>query len=151
MQRNTAELKAALKAVLLERIPLTLALGLDVEEAGAGRLRLRFPLAPNHNHKDTAFGGSLYCAAVLAAWGLLWCACREAGVDAEAVVASSSERFLRPVHGDFTAECEADAAELRKLLDEIREHGSGRLRLKSRILCQNDFCMAFDGAFIVRA
>jgi thioesterase domain-containing protein len=59
-----------LQQILTERIPLTQAMGLQVREAGA-RVVLAFPLALNHNHKCTAFGGSLYSAAVLAGWAWL--------------------------------------------------------------------------------
>ena len=142
-------MSAGLREVLRERIPLTRALGLEVERASPALVRLGFPLEPNHNHKDTAFGGSLYAAAVLAAWGLLWCACRETGVEAEAVVASSSERFLRPVSSGFSAECTSDPDALKRLCEEVRAHGSGRIRLKSAILCGGDLCLAFEGTFVL--
>lgn len=122
-------------------------MGLAVEEATPSLVRLAFPLAPNHNHKNTAFGGSLYCAGVTAAWSLLWCALRESGLKAQVVVASSTERFLRPAAGDFTAECTAADGALHDALVQLRSEGKAKLRLKSRVLCGDDVCVAFEGTF----
>ncbi|KTC45318.1 hypothetical protein AO269_31985 [Pseudomonas putida] len=61
----------ALERLLHHDIPLTGDMGLRVRAWDNHCLRLHVPLAPNVNHKSTMFGGSLYCAAVLAGWGWL--------------------------------------------------------------------------------
>ena len=65
------------------------------------RVVLRAPLAPNANHKGTAFGGSLFCVAVLTgwAWATRYIAAR--GLNADAVIQESTIRYLKPVHGEF--------------------------------------------------
>ena len=55
-----------LRNVLHEEIPLTKAMGVEVNSYDGHCLVLSAPLDPNTNHKDTAFGGSLYSLAVLA-------------------------------------------------------------------------------------
>ena len=51
-------------------IVLAKPMGIIVEAADERALVLRAPLAPNANHKGTAFGGSLYSLAVLDRLGL---------------------------------------------------------------------------------
>jgi len=48
-----------------QEIPLAKHIGIVVESADDTTVVLRAPLAPNGNHKGTAFGGSLYSVAVL--------------------------------------------------------------------------------------
>ena len=57
-----------LQSVLHHDIPLTREMGLKVVSWQDRQLRLQLPLVANINHKSTMFGGSLYCAAVLAGW-----------------------------------------------------------------------------------
>jgi thioesterase domain-containing protein len=140
-------LKELLQKTLLHEIPLTKALGLEVEEASSGLVRLRFPLEPNHNHKQTAFGGSLYSAAVLAGWSVAWCALQERGVKAQVVIAGSGERFLRGVTTDFVSECAAEPYQLEKALKMLATRGKARLGLASVVSCEGEACMAFQGTY----
>jgi thioesterase domain-containing protein len=136
-----------LQDALDHEIPLTAALGLRVEEAGPEFVRLALPLGPNHNHKQTAFGGSLYSAAVLAGWGLLWCALKDRGVEAQVVIVGSAERFLKPVAGDFTAEAALDAAVLDQALKLYARRGLARVDLDSVVFSGGEACVAFQGTY----
>lgn len=140
-------MKELLQKTLWHEIPLTRAMGLQVEEASSGLVRLRFPLEPNHNHKMTAFGGSLYSAAVLAGWGVAWCALRERGVAAQVVVAGSVERFVKGVSGDFMAECDSDPGIWGDALRVLQRKGRARVVLESRVLCGGDVCVDFQGTY----
>ena len=60
------------EAFLHDQIPLTQAMGVRLESYDASGLILTAPLAPNHNHLGTAFGGSLATLAILAGYTLLW-------------------------------------------------------------------------------
>jgi thioesterase domain-containing protein len=54
---------------LIDReITLAKHMAVVVESADDNSMILRAPLAPNSNHKGTAFGGSLYSLAVLTGW-----------------------------------------------------------------------------------
>ena len=55
-----------------DKIPITRAMGVRVTKYDGGQLRLAAPIALNHNHLGTAFGGSLSALATLAAYGLIW-------------------------------------------------------------------------------
>lgn len=140
-------MKQELQAALNRQIPLTLALGLQVEAASPGLVRYSFPLEPNRNHKNTAFGGSLYAAAVLAGWGLLWCVLKDRRVVAEVVIASSGERFLSPVDGPFTAECAAPDGAFEAALATLRRKGMARAEAESEIGCGGRRCMVFGATY----
>ena len=52
-------------------------MGLEVSHYDGQSLSLTAPLNLNDNDKGTAFGGSLYCAAVMAGWGYFYLRCRQ--------------------------------------------------------------------------
>ncbi len=87
--------------LLHEKIPLTRAMGVEVEWE-EGRLILRAPLEANHNHLGTAFGGSLSALGTLAGYTWLWLALGEPG--AHVVIAGSTVEYLQPVTGELRAE-----------------------------------------------
>lgn len=60
-----------LERILHTEIPLTRAMDIRVLRADQNGLALGAALAPNLNHKQTAFGGSLNSLATLACWGLI--------------------------------------------------------------------------------
>jgi thioesterase domain-containing protein len=127
---NAAALEA-LRAVWREELPITNALGIEVAEARQGALVLRMPLAPNRNHKGTAFAGSLSALTTLAGWSLLWLALREAGEPAHVVIQDSSMRYLLPVHTDALATAMPPSAEeMAHLLEALRRHGRGRVAVQ---------------------
>jgi len=144
-------MKAELQKALEHEIPLTKAMGLVVEEAGPDLVRLALPLEPNHNHKNTAFGGSLYSAAVLAGWGVLWCALKARGLEAQVVVVGSGERFLKAVDSDFAAECVAAPGGLEPALKLFQRKGLARVQLDSVVFCKGEACVAFQGSFALVA
>jgi thioesterase domain-containing protein len=92
-----------LQETLDSAIPLTQAMGIIVERYTRRELTIIAPLANNFNHLGTAFGGSLYIACVLSAWGLLYLRLREAGVEGNIVIRKGNVEYLRPVTGDITA------------------------------------------------
>ena len=124
---NAAALEA-LRSVWREELPITNALGIEVAEARDGALVLRMPLAPNRNHKGTAFAGSLSALTTLAGWSLLWLALREAGAEAHVVIQDSQMQYLLPVHSDALATALPPAPEaMAHLLESLRRHGRGRV------------------------
>jgi thioesterase domain-containing protein len=120
---------------LIEReITLATPMGVIVESANDSMLVLRAPLAPNSNHKGTAFGGSLYSLAVLAGWAWLTRDLATRAVDGDAVIQESSMRFLRPVDGMLRASVENPAAEeIDKFHKVLARAGRGRIRLRVNV------------------
>ena len=136
-----------LEAVLREEIPLTQAMGLRVAEASLARVVLAAPLEPNHNHKRTAFGGSLYSLAVLAGWSLLWIRLRDAGLDGHVVIAKSEAEYLRPVIEELVATAEADEGVMAIALEVYKRKGRAKVLLTSRIGPEGNEGLRFLGTF----
>jgi thioesterase domain-containing protein len=123
-----------LQELIAREITLARPMGVIVESATDSTLVLRAPLAPNSNHKGTAFGGSLYSLAVLAGWAWLTRDLAARDINADAVIQESSMRFLLPVVGMLRASVENPAAEesdrFHKMLGRA---GRGRIRLRVNV------------------
>jgi thioesterase domain-containing protein len=129
-------------------IMLARPMGIIVEAANDARLVLRAPLAPNANHKGTAFGGSLYSLAVLTGWAWLTRFLVTRNLDAEAVIQESSMRFLRPVHGEMRASIEIPAdADIDKFQKMLVRADRGRIRLQVKMHEGSVLATVFDGLF----
>ena len=129
-------------------IMLARPMGVIVESADESGLVLRAPLAPNANHKGTAFGGSLYSLAVLTGWAWLTRFLATRKLDAEAVIQESSMRFLKPVHGEMRACLENPAAaDIDKFQKMLVRADRGRIRLQVKMHEGSTLATIFDGLF----
>ncbi len=129
-------------------IMLAKPMGIIVESANDLSLVLRAPLAPNANHKGTAFGGSLYSLAVLTGWAWLTRFLATRQLDAEAVIQESSMRFMAPVHGEMRACIEIPAdAEIEKFQRMLVRADRGRIRLQVKMHEGSRLASVFDGLF----
>jgi thioesterase domain-containing protein len=129
-------------------IMLARPMGIIVESADDRSLVLRAPLAPNANHKGTAFGGSLYSLAVLTGWAWLTRFLATRKLDAEAVIQESSMRFLKPVHGEMRACLEIPAAaDIDKFQKMLVRADRGRIRLQVKMHEGSALATIFDGLF----
>jgi thioesterase domain-containing protein len=139
-------------AFLQDRIDREIALakpmGVIVESAGDAGVILRAPLAPNANHKGTAFGGSLYSLAVLAGWAWLTRYLAARHINADGVIQESSMQFLAPVHGELCARSLAPAdGEPDKFHKMLMRAGRGRIRLRVEMHHGQKLAAVFDGLF----
>jgi len=129
-------------------IMLAKPMGIIVEAADDAALILRAPLAPNANHKGTAFGGSLYSLAVLTGWAWLTRFLATRKLDAQAVIQESSMRFLKPVHGEMRACLEIPTdADVRKFQRLLVRADRGRIRLQVKMHEGSALATVFDGLF----
>ena len=93
----------ALEAYLHAHIPLSAAMQVRVLEASDEAVVLAAPLAPNINHRETVFGGSLSAVAILSAWSLLHVRLTQSGHDGRLVIQRNEVDYLLPARGDFAA------------------------------------------------
>lgn len=116
------------------KVPLAPAMGVQVIEATAARIRLRFPLGPNLNHHGTAFGGSLSAAGILAGWSLLHVGLAAEQIKAATVVAESTTRYLAPIAAEFEALAEAPQRQAwEEFLDMLKRWGRARLEIRTEM------------------
>ncbi len=140
---------AQLEQLLHEDIPISRAMGVRVASYDGARLRLAAELAPNLNHKCTAFGGSLFSVAVLCGWGLLHLKLHETGLHKHIVIQESAIRYLRPVDTDIVAECRSDGEALARFLRTLQKHDRARLSLDVAILQGAQPAVEFSGRYVV--
>lgn len=135
------------ESFLHRQIPISRAMGVAVEAVHDGSFVLTAPLAVNHNHLGTAFGGSLSAISTLAGYGMLWV--RLEDPTAHIVIKSSSIRYLYPVNGDIRAVCEApEDGVLEGFLTTFARKEKARIRLDVRISENGRTCVEFTGEYV---
>lgn len=139
-----------LQASLLERIPLTRALGVVVRNAAPAGVVVEAPLEPNVNHSGTVFGGSASAVAVLAAWALVEVRLEEAGQPGRIVIRRSGMDYERPITGAFQATAQApDEREWSRLLQTLERGRMGRIAVRSVLTCDGERVGELEGEFAV--
>ncbi len=143
----------ALEATLHQEIPLTRAMGLRVASWQDLQLQLDLPLSGNTNHTGSAFGGSLYSAAVLAGWGWLQLRQQDAGLPhGQVVIQDGQIEYPLPVFEDARAICTApDEALWNRFSKTYQRHGRARLGLTTRILLADGReAVRFAGQYVLQ-
>jgi len=114
---------------IIGEFPLARHIGVVVEYAQDSGVVLSAPLASNANHNGNAFGGSLFCVAVLTGWAWV-------------------TRYLAPVQGTLRATLIAPPEEqIERFRKMLRRAGRGRIRLHVDIHCGQAVATQFDGVF----
>lgn len=117
-----------------------------VSETG---IELFVPLAPNLNHRDSAFGGSISAAGIMAGWGLLHHNCRIRGLRPTLVVQESTTRFLKPILDDFFVTVKPiESAAWQKFFRTLESRSKARLRVTSVIQSDDTTLAEQDGTFV---
>jgi thioesterase domain-containing protein len=139
-----------LQEILDSAIPLTQAMGIIVERYSGRELTIIAPLANNFNHLGTAFGGSLYIACVLSAWGLLYLRLREAGLEGNIVIRKGDVEYLRPVTGDITATgALPPEEEVAAFIETFKNTGKAKMTIHAVIEVEGKVAVKFEGKFAV--
>jgi thioesterase domain-containing protein len=130
-------------------IPITAALGARVVHVDARSVQLRAPLAPNLNHRGTAFGGSLSALAILAGWVLVHLQLRDRGISARLVIQRSVLDFDAPLDGDFTATGMLPAAPAwDRFLATLARHRSARVTVVSTLASASGEGGRHEGTYV---
>lgn len=148
MQTDCAVLASVFKA----DIPLTQALDVRVKQWQDQQLQLEIPLAPNTNHKQTMFGGSVYCALTLAGWGWLYLRLRDAKItEGEIVIHGGNIEYPAPVKNDAIVVCNApEDAQWQKFVTMFERRGRARINLVSEIYTTDGTLAArLDGQYVL--
>jgi thioesterase domain-containing protein len=145
-----SDLSQELQQTLEHEIPLTQHLGLRVISYDESGLTLRAPLAPNINHKRTAFAGSLNAVVTLTGWGLLWLILQELEIPARVVIQDSSCNYLRPVKDDFSAFCRKPTPQqISRMASMLKKRGRARIELSVEVRNEATVAVAFTGRYVL--
>lgn len=144
---HNAALLAATESFLHEQIPITRAMGVKVTRYDENGLELTAPLAANHNHLGTAFGGSLSAVATLAGYALLWLLLEDRTV--HVVVREGHISYRHPVEGEIRAVCRPPEPAQREAFQKtFRQAGKARLELGVTVEHAGQVCVEFTGVYV---
>jgi thioesterase domain-containing protein len=141
---------AELEAYLHTHIPITAGMGVTVVSVADEGIRLAAPLAPNINHRQTVFGGSLATLAILAGWSLVHVRLRILDVSARIVIQRETVEYTEPATTDFTAFCPApDPAHWNRFVTLLARRGKARLTLSATVESGGVIAATFTGEYVV--
>lgn len=138
---------AELTQYLHEKIPLTRAMELRVTSADPAQFTVTAPLAANHNHLGTAFGGSLSALATVAGYAFIWNQLDDAR--AHVVIRDSVMNFRRPVRDELRAVCVLPSAtELDGFRRDFLRTGKARLKMAVHLGSSMEASAEFWGTYV---
>jgi thioesterase domain-containing protein len=142
---------AELQATLEREIPMCRQMGIAVHGSGADGLVMRLPLAPNRNHQQTAFAGSLNALCTVAGWGSVYLLLRELGRGGSIVIRRSTIKYHQPVTAaEILARCHPGSAEARQyFLEMLDDKGQAKLDLSVEIAGVGGPAVSFSGSYVV--
>lgn len=138
-----------LQDYLYNHIPLSAAMQVEVTQATVSTIELRAPLAPNVNHRGTAFGGSISTLATLAGWSLL--RMRFDGLDPlpHLVIQRNTMEYLRPISDAFSARTHFPAdLDWQTALDTLARRGKIRVPLVVDVISEGSVAARLEGVFV---
>jgi thioesterase domain-containing protein len=129
-----------LQAYIYEHIPIVGKNGFTIRDADAPYVTVSGSLAEHINHRNSAFGGSLSTALILAAWATVRNILRANGYPEGVIVIQSQEvKFDLPVTADFTARVSPVSPDrLRRFVGMLAKFGKARLTLTAAIAQTGD-------------
>lgn len=138
-----------LETYLHTHIPLAAAMQVAVVTATSDAVTLSAPLAPNINHRSTAFGGSVSTLAILSAWSLVNLRLKAEGLTTRLVIQSNRMGYDAPIESDFTATATlADAAAWPLFVKMLLRKGRSRIVVQSVVRCGEAIGGHFEGEFV---
>ena len=140
---------AELQTYLHAHIPLSAAMQVEVRAASPDGVELAAPLAPNVNHRGTAFGGSIATLATLAGWSLLRVRLGGLAPLPHLVIQRNMMKFLRPIPGAFSARVNFPPdTDWPVFLATLAKRGKAKLRLQVEVISEDAVAAQLDGVFV---
>ncbi|MBT9316045.1 thioesterase domain-containing protein [Leptothoe spongobia TAU-MAC 1115] len=141
--------RIAVEQYLHEHIPLSKAMEVTVTSIDQTSVILSAPLAPNINHRNTVFGGSISTLAILSAWTFVHVRLQTLNMPSRIVIQSNSLEYTNPALGDFQAHCLApDSKSWQRFINTLSKHGKGRITLSSEVYSNEVLVGKFQGKYV---
>jgi thioesterase domain-containing protein len=133
-----------------EHLPIADKIGIEVESYDGHTLKLRAPLAPSINDKQTAFGGSMYCLCVMNCWGMVYLKCLENGIVPNIVIGKAEIEYKLPVAQDFISTCDnVDDSAWDAFFAMFKLKGRAKIRMESHIEIDGKPAVIFAGQYAI--
>lgn len=141
-----------LQTLINEEIPIAEKMGIVIDSYQSDKIKLRVPFDGNKNHKNTAFGGSIYSALALSGWGLLAANIREHDLQGEVVIHEANIEYMKPINTDFEVVCSIDNKEdIDQFLDQLKSRGKAKINVTSKVMLGEESVVQFTGAYVAIA
>lgn len=132
-------MKKNIQTIIEKEIPIVKSMGVEFVEFQNDSCTIAVPIGPNHNHKGTVFGGSLYSACTSACYGLMYSIQINEGLDNyDLVIGEGSIRYQRPVHSDFQVKAKITLDDLSLFLGKLEKNGFGKINIKAYVFIQSE-------------
>jgi len=138
------ELISKIEIFVEDHLPLGRAMNISVNDFDGNQLSLSAPLVYNSNDKGTAFGGSLYCLAVMSCWSWFYLRCLDTRIEPigvpNIVVTKASIDYLLPVTDEtIIATCRLDDESIwQGFIDHYNAKGNAKIQLDATIYTGNN-------------
>lgn len=145
--------RSEVQKIIEHEIPITKAMGIEFQDFQDTSCLISVPLAPNHNHKGTAFGGSLYSACAAACYGILYyLQVKHKLSNYDLLLASGSINYAKPVQKDFQIKASLLSEDWNQLTTKLSKQGFGKIQIVASVFTddeQNPLC-EFSGIFVLK-
>ena len=136
-----------IEAYLHQHIPVSKAMGIQVECVSSHEVILQAPFSNNINHKQTVFGGSLHAVATLACWTFLHFHLKDLN-PLDLVITHSHVDYLLPVTSDFKVSCPMPENDTwQRFIKLLKKKGKGRIELHAKIFQNEKLAVDYTGTF----
>jgi thioesterase domain-containing protein len=140
---------AELEDYLHSHIPLTATMQVSVKSIAPEGVVVSAPLAPNINHRETAFGGSISTLATLSAWALVHTRLKDHGLKCRVVIQRNSMEYTAPVTGEFCAASQLTVpADWERFFNLLIRRGKARIAVAATVACNGENAGEFSGEFV---
>ena len=140
---------AAVEQYLHKHIPISKAMEVAVTSMDQYGVILSAPLAPNINHRNTAFGGSISTLAILSAWTFVHVQLELLNLSSRIVIQSNSLDYTNPATGNFQAHCLApDQETWQRFITVLSKRRKSRLKLLARVYSNDLLVGQFQGKYV---
>ncbi len=125
--------------IIEKEIPIVKNMGVEFVEFTDLSCMISVPLGPNHNHKGTVFGGSLYSACTSACYGLMYSMQISKNLhEYDLVIGEGSIRYHKPVHGDFHVRSEVKLSDQSLFLEKLAKNGFSKIHITAYVFIQDE-------------
>ncbi|MBW4475039.1 MAG: thioesterase domain-containing protein [Stenomitos rutilans HA7619-LM2] len=131
-----------------EHIPITKHMGIRALSVDEVQISLLAPYAPNINHRETIFGGSISSLGILTGWALLWAKLQAAEIPNRLVIQSSSTDFIKPATDAIVACCQCDRDRWHTFYTTLKRHGKARITLNVETHCAEILVATHIGQYV---
>lgn len=125
--------------IIEKEIPIVKSMGVEFVEFQGASCMISVPLGPNHNHKGTVFGGSLYSVCTSACYGLMYSTqINENLHEYDLVIGEGTIRYQKPVHGDFFVRAMLLPVDLEVFLTKLHKNGFSKINITAYVFINDE-------------